>query len=384
MKIGMLVSHPTQFDAPFFRYASEDRAHSFRVIYWDERQTQSTVDPELDREIQWGIDLFGGYSSVVMPVTRLASRLWHEIRDQQFDLLVVNGYNHWVLLAAVGLARLTGSAVALRLDSVTADAFSGLKGRVKRRVLPVLFGRYHAFLAVSSLTRQYLIDQRVSPDSIRYFTYCVDHAWFRARSALTNDQRVAIKRHFGLAPEKKLILAIAKLTPRETPWDLLRVASSLDRGDVELLLAGDGLERPQVTELTRHARMHVALPGYVQYTDLPSLYAVADVFVHAPRREPYGVSVAEALACGVPVIAASTVGAAYDFIVEGQNGFVYELGDSEQLKDRLVTALDALDGDRLRRVSAPVLEQWNHQATWKSILECARQVRAPDREEVRA
>ena len=374
MKIGMLVSHPTQFDAPFYRYASEDRAHSFRVIFWDERQARAIVDPELDREIEWGIDLFGGYSSVVMPVTSLASRLWREIREQRFDLLVVNGYNHWVLIAAIGLARHAGSAVALRLDSVMADAFVGMKGQVKKWILPALFGRYQAFLAVGSLTRQYLIEQAVCPASIHYFTYAIDQSWFRARSSLTPQQRAEVKRRFGLSQEKRLILVVAKLTPRETPWDLLHVSAALDRSDVEILIVGDGSDRGRVAELARDSKMRVVLPGYVPYPDLPSLYGVSDVFVHAPRREPYGVSVAEALACGVAVIASSTVGAAHDLIVEGQNGFIYRWGDTQQLTRCLVDALDGLDGDRLRSVSNPVLKRWDYDATWTSILECARQV----------
>jgi len=374
VKIGFLVSHPTQFEVPFFRYVSGDRAHSLKVIYWDERRARAIHDPEINRDINWGIDLWGGYSYVVMPPSRRASRLWREISQQRFDLLVINGYNHWTLIEAAIVAHFAGSATALRIDSVSADAFVGMKGRLKKWVLPALFGRYNAFLAVSSSTRQYLIEQHVSSASIHYFTYAIDRAWFRARSLLTCSERDAVKRRFGLCQKKRLVLAISKLTPRETPWDLLHAVNSLEANDVEVLIVGDGEDRERVIERAGGSRINVVCPGYVPYPDLPLLYGSADVFVHAPRKEPYGVSVAEALACGIPVIASSTVGAGGDLIVHGHNGFVYEHGDSQQLTLYLIRTLYAVDRNRCQETSNIVLRRWDYDATWRSILACAQEM----------
>ena len=170
------------------------------------------------------------------------------------------------------------------------------------------------------------------------------------------------------------MLAISKLTPRETPWDLLQAANSLEANDVEVLIVGDGEDRERVIEQAGGSALHVVCPGYVPYPDLPLLYSIADVFVHAPRIEPYGVSVAEALACGIPVIASSTVGSGSDLIVHGHNGFIYELGDSQQLARYLLRALDAVDRTRCKEVSNTVLSRWDYEATWRSILACAQEV----------
>src|SRR5262245_66572882 len=60
MKIGILVSHPTQFETPFFRYASEHKAHSLMVIYWQERHTRASHDPAVNRVIAWRLARWDG------------------------------------------------------------------------------------------------------------------------------------------------------------------------------------------------------------------------------------------------------------------------------------------------------------------------------------
>jgi glycosyltransferase involved in cell wall biosynthesis len=114
----------------------------------------------------------------------------------------------------------------------------------------------------------------------------------------------------------------------------------------------------------------VRFPGYIPYPELPALYAAADLFVHPAREERWGVSVQEALACGLPVVASSRVGAAFDLIQPGGNGFVYEAGDEEGLIQRIADAL-ILPPERVRSASAPILALWDYAASWRSLLESA-------------
>jgi glycosyltransferase involved in cell wall biosynthesis len=63
------------------------------------------------------------------------------------------------------------------------------------------------------------------------------------------------------------------------------------------------------------------MPGYVSYQLLPKYYGAADVFIHLPPQEPWGLSVSEAMACGVPVISAPWVGAASELVEHGVTGW---------------------------------------------------------------
>ena len=363
MNIAFLVERPTQFEAPFYRFAARDPEHELRVLFTAPDLADAVFDPELGRSISWGIDLLGGYPYEVCPSWGEAG--WLAKRLERTDLLIVNGYTRRVYLLAALLARKAKVPAALRLDSVS---WSG--SPMAKRILYALALRrlYSLFFAVGGRTLEFLREMGVPPERAAIFSYTVDVEHFREHSRLAD--RAAVRARLGVPDEAKLVLSLAKFNEREAPWDLLRAFQRLSQ-DTWLVLAGDG---PARAELEREAGPRVRFPGYVPYPELPALYAAADLFVHPAREERWGVSVQEALACGLPVIASSRVGAASDLIEPGGNGFPYDAGDEAGLAARIAEAL-ALPTERVREASDRILSRWDYAAMWSHILEAASRVR---------
>ena len=61
------------------------------------------------------------------------------------------------------------------------------------------------------------------------------------------------------------------------------------------------------------------------------------------------------------------MGAGYDLIEVGGNGYVYPAGDGEMLAHRIGEAM-ALDRARVRERSAGILSRWDYAATWRNLL----------------
>ncbi|HZF08592.1 MAG TPA: glycosyltransferase [Thermoanaerobaculia bacterium] len=384
MRITFLVERPTQFEAPFFRYVAQAAGtsgdeHELRVLFTGEEVGRPVFDPELGQEIAWGFDLLAGYPHAIVPARGRGRWLARAISRESCDLLIVNGYTRWVYLLAAALARRAGVPTALRLDSVLWDAAAG-PGRGK----PLLFSLlllplFDLFLGVGTLTLDYLTACGVPAERRGLFPYAVDVEHFRAASHLGADERAAARERLGMPAGSngaKAVLAVAKLAPREAPWDLLRALPFLP-GDVRLLLAGDGPARADLERLAAELGPdRVRFLGYVPYGELPALYAAADLFVHPVREERWGVSVAEALACGLPVVTSSRVGAAHDLVIPGGNGAVYPAGEPRQLAQCIAEAL-ALDPGRIAATSRAVLARWDYPAAWRSLAEATARALGP-------
>jgi glycosyltransferase involved in cell wall biosynthesis len=367
LNIAFLVERPTQFEAPFFRFAAGDPRHELRVLFTGANAAGPVFDPELGKPISWGIDLLNGYPH---EVCRSAEELAKRLRPESCDLLIANGYTQPVYREAVRIARKAGIATALRLDSVRWEG-SFARDLAKRLLFAAYLKRmYDLFLGVGSLTLDYLRTFGVPAERTGLFPYAVDVEELSSRSALAAGERRAVRDRLGVPAEVRVVLALTKFNEREAPWDLVRAFQRIGREDLWLVLAGDGPER---ADLEGAAGPRVRFPGYVPYPELPALYAAADLFVHPAREERWGVSVEEALACGLPVVASSRVGAGADLIDAAGNGFVYAAGDAAELALRVGEAL-ALPRERVADRSREILSRWDYAAAWRNLLEAASRV----------
>lgn len=367
MRLAFVVERPTQFEVPFYRHAAADRAHLLRVLYTDPRGAEPVYDPELGRTVSWGIDLLGGYEHASCPD---AVALRRELRRERYDLVLVNGYTRRLYVLAAALARGSGTPVALRLDSALFET-PPPRAAAKRLLFDLYLKRmYRLFFGVGSLTLDYLRFFGVAEERMALFPYAVDVDAFRRGSDLSPAKRAAARARRGIPADARVLLSVAKLNPREAPWDLLKASARRFDADRWLVVAGDGPERAALEAFVRERGLErVLFLGYVPYPELPALYAVADLFLHPAREERWGVSVQEALACGLPVITSSRVGAARDLIVPGENGATYAAGDDAELARRIDEVL-RLDPAAVREENRRILGDWDYAAAWRGIL-CA-------------
>jgi glycosyltransferase involved in cell wall biosynthesis len=131
-----------------------------------------------------------------------------------------------------------------------------------------------------------------------------------------------------------LLVSVGRLKyPKDFPT-LLAAAERLGDRRFTLEIVGDGPERP---DLERRLPARVTLAG--GRDDVPALLARADVFVLSSRSEGLPVSVIEAMAAGLPVVA-SAVGGVPELVVDGETGLLVTPGDADALASALARLVD--------------------------------------------
>jgi glycogen(starch) synthase len=90
-----------------------------------------------------------------------------------------------------------------------------------------------------------------------------------------------------------------------------------------------------LSALAERLGVPLRLHGYVAPDRLPGLYLEADVLALVSTYEPFGVTVREAAAAGLPLICSVRAGAAGDVAVDGENALLVDPADRGAITDAL-------------------------------------------------
>lgn len=371
----IVQNRETQFDAPLYGLIYHNKIFSFEVIYTNPVTPVAACDQELGFSPQWD-----HLSATLYPRKYLSSvsvpslwRLSGDLHRQKPSLILICGYYPRCQLLLAIFLRLRGQRIGLRSDNTLFHSrFNGPMGFVRRSLVSTIQRLFHTWHPVGEQSHAYLRYVSRSERPSYRFPYSVDNDWFAAHSDSARLKRKLFLRDTGWPEDAFVILGIMKWTAREDPITLILAFQQLilKHPRSRLILVGDGPLREQVNLACRSYEDVICLPGYAQYSQLPFWYGVSDVFVHPAPDEPWGVSVNEALACGLPVIAAEGVGAAAELLNCSCCGSIFPNGDFTALADLLHLQAKRSDRQFVSAAAHIAVDPFHYRYTVQALRDC--------------
>ena len=345
-RVLVVASHPVQYAAPVYRaYAERDDLDPV-VAFCSLAGAERVYDPGFGVEIEWDVPILEGYRWLAPRnrsprpdlstfVGAINPSLWTLIRGERFDTVVCFGYRSASFWLAWLAARSTGARFIWASEAHHWESRRprGFKGPLKRLLIPWIYRRADACIAMSTRTVRFLRSIGIRPERVYFTPFAVDTGYFSSRAAAADRDAERVER--GIPVGAFVALQVGRLTPYKRPGDLLEAASRIT--DVHVAIAGSGPLEPQLRSqadlLGIADRVHFL--GFVNQQKLPDVYAMADVLAVPSEWENYPLVVPEAVAAGLPVILTETCSAAGDVAVDEANAFVVRVGDVDALADRL-------------------------------------------------
>ena len=176
----------------------------------------------------------------------------------------------------------------------------------------------------------------------------------------------------GITEDNAVILYCGRLSEEKSTLDLLEAYQLVKARNKTLVIVGDGELRKSLQNYTaRHGLEAVHFLGFKNRTEIPNYYATADLLVLPSKRDTWGIVVSEALCYALPVIASDQVGAAYDLVRDGENGYIFPSGDVQALASRINKVLDMPDDERrsMGLKSRERIERWVNRDLIESLDE---------------
>jgi glycosyltransferase involved in cell wall biosynthesis len=293
---------------------------------------------------------------------------------RHYDLILVSGFRV-TGMAGVMVGKLLGKHSILKADSLgemSGEFFTA--GLAKWRLRPasvlvriflllrnMIVKRADAFVAISSAVKGELAIHGVNRKAVHMIPNSVDTELFHP---VSRQERQEIRAILGLPSDDMIVTFTGRLVSYKGLPLLLRVWQEIQRrhANVSLLLVGSGgLDiHNSETELKEFVTANCLEHSIRFIGGVHNVYEylqASDLFVFPTESEAFGISLIEAMACGLPVVSTS-VGGIRDILQHRVNGLAVNPGDFQELYDALDTLLtDHALADNLGRAARQTVEE---------------------------
>ena len=347
LRIGIVATHPIQYQAPWFRALAARREVDLTIYYCllpDSEQQGAGFGVDF----QWDVPLLEGYRYEVLG--NIAAHpglgtffgcdtpdIGPKLRTGLFDAVIILGWGVKSYLQALRSCRRSGTPAIARGES------NAMRPRPihMRLIHRVLLSQFSAFLTIGRSNEEFYRANGVPSRKLFGAPYCVDNERFGREADILEPQRNDLRAQWGISPTAYTFLFCAKFIDKKRPTDVLEaLARALTEArpgssPLHLLMVGDGELRRACEGRARDSRLPVSFTGFLNQARIAEAYVASDCLVlPSDYGETWGLVVNEAMACGRPAIVSDRVGCHLD-LVRPETGSVFLFGDIDALAQDL-------------------------------------------------
>lgn len=343
-KLAIISTHPIQYNAPFFRILAERKEIEIKVFYtWSQSKEGIKYDPGFGKNIEWDIPLLEGYNYTF--VENIAPNpgshhfagiqnpnLIKQIKNWGADAVLIYGWNFKSHLATLRYFK-NKIPVFFRGDSTLLNETKGFKKIIRRFFLKYVYSFVDFAFYVGNANKDYFKAHGLAEEQLVFMPHAIDNKRFE-RNEKNAAEGVCIRDKLAINTEAIVFLFAGKLDKNKNVGFLINSFAALKVQNCFLLIAGTGT---QEEELKKNACTHTNIKflGFQNQKQMPGIYAAANIFVLPSISETWGLSMNEAMAAGLAIIASNGCGGALDLIKDGINGFVFKQKDINSLNNAL-------------------------------------------------
>lgn len=349
-KVGILTTHPIQYQVPWFRELAKKDEVDLTVFYCMIPDSHQQGDG-FGVEFQWDIPLLNGYQYNVLK--NVASKpsvtnFWgcdtpvigDVVKRNDFDVFIVNG---WV---AKSCLQLLYACRKHKLPCIVRGESNSFYQRnwFKRMVHRWLLNKYSAFLYIGKSNKDFYLKNGVPYEKVFFTPYCIENERFSTLAKTIRSNKNDLRETWGINASKYIFLFCAKFIEKKRPMDLLKAFNiaykKMERSvrQIHLFMVGDGELKSQCENFVKNNKLPVTFSGFLNQTEIIQAYVASDCLVlPSDYGETWGLVVNEAMACGLPAIVSDRVGCGPDLVEEDITGSIFPFGNVKALAEKLIS-----------------------------------------------
>lgn len=377
-KLAYLITHPIPYQSALMRALSKSKNFDLKVFYCSKISISNYKDKEMNKTINWNSNLLDGYDykflrsffdyKVPSKFLPLNFGLLFLLKKEKFDFILIHGHARIYNIIVIILSKIFGLKVMLRSESNDMHSKRKYLSKIVLNFLDLFIDYY---LAIGSLNKKYYQKRNIKNNKIKTMYYTVDNEYFIKYKLNLNKKKLFLQKYnIG---SKIIFLFAAKLIDRKNIIFFLEAYIDLLKNHIyfkekaHLIIIGDGILKKIVLNKIRNYKSYITLLGFIDQKKLPFYYYLSDIFVIPSKIENWGLTVNEAMCCGLPIISSDKVGSSYD-LLDKNNSFIFKYNNIKDLHNSLIKSINA-DLKKMSKFSTEKIKYFDNNANLKIIEE---------------
>jgi glycosyltransferase involved in cell wall biosynthesis len=304
----------------------------------------------------------------------ITPKIFIDILMRRHDVILVHGYNYFMYLLSMLLAKISGTKVIFRGEAVLRgnENENSVKNFIKKYYIKFIFKLSNVVMYSCSGNKKYFEHYNVKDSKLHPLPCAVDNEYYFSEYNKFYSKTDSIKNELGIDKDDFIIIFLARFTKRKRALDLLEAVSKIDHSNITIMFVGDGPELEKMKEFSRKMSIKAIYTGFKEQREITKYYTISDLCTIVSDYDPSPKVMNEAMNFKMPVIATSVIGTAYDLVKDDFNGFVINLNDIDCLSKKI----DYLNKNRgiknkMGENSLLVVNNWNYKKDVLSIEKVA-------------
>lgn len=260
---------------------------------------------------------------------QVVPRLAGLLRRRRIDAVVTVGAGDRMFWGRLAAWR---ADVPVVISALHSTGWPDRIGRLNRMLTPLT----DAFVGVATAHGRYLIEgERFPAERVHVIPNGVDTQRFQPR-----PRDGALLATLGIPSEATIVGLVAVLRPEKNHELFLRAAALVRQqvAGARFVLVGNGPERDKLDRLAAELGLADVVHFLGARSDVPQILPLFDVFALTSKIEASPVSILEAQACGLPVVA-TRVGSIGESVIDDETGYLVTPGSVDEVASAMIRLL---------------------------------------------
>lgn len=309
------------------------------------------------RDTAWVADSMDCFKAVYLKGIRIGEAesfsldVLQYLSNKRYDVIVVGMYSSPTGMLAIEYMRLKKIPFVLSSDGGMKKEDSGIKHWIKAHFI----GAAKGWLSTGETTSEYLKYYGATDDRIFKYPFTSVKSKDILMHPLTQTQKLEYRKKLNMK-EKRVILSVGQFIYRKGYDVLLKACNGLD-SDIGIYIVG-GKATEEYLKMKKNLNLiNIHFVDFMPKKDLANYYKAADIFVLPTREDIWGLVVNEAMSYGLPVVTTNKCVAGSEMIVNGENGYIVPVENSDALKAAMISSFDISAENVLRTAKNYSIEE---------------------------